>query len=252
MKIRKNSKVKTHDSKFDFIIGDCGSGKTSYACSIGRKYLKKGYPVYSNVYMEGFRKFDLSDLMRFEFGKGAVIIYDEAATYGLNSRGNASKINTTQEVVEFFTMYRHYSVERIIIISPSFQDVIPVVRNRVVDITVVSQSRLFNFLLFPINIFLRENKIRISHVGKIKKRINVVGFSSDKKVGGEPKEVYFKQLSFKYFILNFTYKYFDSFSCKKLKNKVWHVWGEELKDTPERKELLTRFVTSLNNRASHK
>lgn len=251
MYIKKNSKVKNHDSKFDFIIGDCGAGKTSYACSVGMKYLKKGYLVYSNVYMEGFRKFDLSDLMKYEFGKGAIIIYDEAATYGLNSRGNASRINTTQEVVEFFTMYRHYAVERIIIISPSFQDVVPVVRNRVVNITVIEHSKLFDFLLFPINIFLREHKIRISHVGTIKKRLGIVGFSLNKKEGGEPKEVYFKVPSLKYFILNFTYKYFNSFSRKELKHKVWHVWGEELKDTPERKELLTRFVTSLN-RASHK
>lgn len=213
-------------SKIDFIIGDCGTGKTTLACKMLMKYKKKGYPCYSNVYMHGVRKFTLDDVMTYDFEDGAVIVLDEGATYGLASRGNEYKKNNSSDIIEFFTMYRHYKIERIIIISPSFQDIIPVVRSRVTEITVTKHSILFTLLLLPINlplILFNKTPITINCCKYIMKKIDIIGA----KEGGasEPKEVYkWTPLKIRYFCLNPYFKYFDSYCRKSLLPKDWEYW----------------------------
>ena len=105
------------------IIGDCGSGKSVEGARMCAKYMKKGYKVYSNLYLQGAYKFDLSDLMNYDFGENSVLFIDEAASHGLGSRGSMYKNTITTNIVEFMTMYRHYKVKEIIIVSPSFADV---------------------------------------------------------------------------------------------------------------------------------
>lgn len=221
--MKKCKDVKIYKAMIDFIIGDCGSGKSVLACKIGKSYQKKGYPVYSNMYIEGFRKFELSDLMRYDFEEGAVIILDEAPTFGLASRGDNYKKNNTQNVIEFFTTYRHYNVERIIIIAPSFQDVIPVVRSRIKSITVVRSSLLLNLLFLPCNItlaLLNKPLQKFSSCKYVIKKIDIVDNG-----GAEPREVYaWKPLFYKFFWQNPFYKYYDSFSKRILDQKKWEYW----------------------------
>lgn len=252
--MREYKNCKKFKSNLQFIIGDCGAGKTTYAAKVASQYLKKGYPVYSNIYIEGCRQFVIEDLMTYEFGDGAVVILDEGATYGLASRGDAHKKSNSPKVIEYFTMYRHYKVQEIIIISPSFQDIIPVVRSRVKKIYVVRNSILFSLLLLPINIPLalfQKNLIRVSSIKFITKKIEVVGDGKNGS-GSEPREIYkWVPITRKFFIQNLYYKYFDSYSRKELPSKIWHVWGEENRskeEIEERKQLISSFTHSLKNR----
>lgn len=193
-------------SKVELVIGDCGSGKTTQATLYAVKYMKKNYPVYSNMFIKGAFKLDLSDLMQYELGEDAVVIIDEAASHGLNSRGTAYKESNKQNIIEFFTMYRHYLVKHVIVISPSFQDVIPIVRSRA-DIITCTKRSLFNFVGF--------NKTK-----RIAKKIDI-----DKQGGTEPREVYFWQLlSTRLWWRKSAFKIFNSFSRKELKDKEFEVW----------------------------
>lgn len=229
LKIKDYKKVKFFNSTIDFLIGDCGAGKSTYASKIASQYLKKGYPVYSNLYLEGCRKIVIEDFMRYDLEDGAVIIFDEGATYGLASRGDNYKKNNTQNVIEFFTTYRHYKIERIVIIAPSFQDIIPIVRSRVKLISVVRESCFLNTLFLPVNFilkFMKKDVLRFSSIKYITKKIDVIG---DMKKGSasEPKEVYkFVPFKINFFCQNFYYKYFNSFVKKELPTKKWSVYGD--------------------------
>lgn len=229
---RKSTKSFIFDSRFDLIIGDCGSGKSTYGAKLIIDYMKKGYPVYSNIYLQGARKFDITDFMNYDFEPGAVILFDEAATYGLASRGDNYKKNNSPNIIEFFTMYRHYNIQHIIIISPSFQDVIPIVRSRVKNITVVKKNFLLAFLFLPVNLILhilKKDTLKFGTLKYIFKKIDVIG-DGKKGSASEPKEVY-KWIPFRYkfFLLNPYYKYFNSYSKRDLPSKSWDIWGSPVK-----------------------
>ena len=188
------------------IIGDCGSGKSVEGARMCAKYMKKGYKVYSNLYLQGAYKFDLSDLMNYDFGENSVLFIDEAASHGLGSRGSMYKNTITTNIVEFMTMYRHYKVKEIIIVSPSFADVIPVVRDNATNIIVVKKS-IFNLLGF--------NKIR-----RIWKKVDIKE--------GEPKMVYdFIFLSTRLHFRQHIFKLYDSYTRKELNKKEFIAWYQE-------------------------
>lgn len=235
--IKKFEDKKHFASMLDFIIGDCGSGKSTLACAYAQKYIRKGYNVYCNFYIEGCRKFTVEDLMTFDFGVGAVIIFDEIASNGLASRGETYKKSNSEKVIEFFTTYRHYKVEHIIIISPSFQDCIPVVRSRVSNITVCKTPVILNLLLLPVNIPLlmqQKNPIKITLKKQILKKIDIIG----EKKTGEPKEIYYWNTLYRgYTIQNFWYKYFDSFTQKSLYQKDWEYWLPNNEEEKKKKNI---------------
>ncbi len=186
------------------IIGDCGAGKSVQGAKMCIKYLNKGYNVYSNLYLQGAKKLELTDLMQYEFGENAVIFIDEAASHGLGSRGSMYKNSITSNIVEFMTMYRHYKVKEIIIVSPSFNDVIPVVRDNATNIIVVKKS-IFNILGF--------NKTK-----------NILKYVSIKE--GEPKMVFdFVPFSTRLHYRRNVFKYYDSYTRKDLQEKVFEYWN---------------------------
>lgn len=221
----EEQKEKVYNSDIELIIGDCGSGKSSVACLVAQKYINLGHKVYSNLYIENCYKFDIDDFMQYDFGIGSVIIFDEGATYGLASRGEQYKKNNSQSVIEFFTTYRHYQVEKIIIISPSFDDILPVVRSRVKEIQVCKKPLIFSALLAPANILLKltkRRKIKLTLIKYITKKIEIVG---EKKSGASPKEVYqWIPLKRKYYVQNFSWRFYDSFCKKTLAKKKWTKW----------------------------
>lgn len=185
------------------IIGDCGSGKSVQGAKICVDYMKKGFTVYSNLYLQGAKKIELTDLMEYELGENAVLFLDEAASHGLGSRGSMYKNSTTQNIVEFMTMYRHYKIKEIIIVSPSFSDVIPVIRDNATNIIVVKKS-IFNLFGF--------NKTK-----KIWKKVDIKE--------GEPKMVYdFLFMSTRLHYRKHIFKYYDSYTRKELKEKEFENW----------------------------
>lgn len=216
-------KVLRFNSDVEFIIGDCRVGKSNYACAQAQKFIKKGYRVYCNFHMLGTYRFDINDLMVYDFEEGAVMVFDEIASCGLASRGDSYKNSNTPNVIEFFTTYGHYKFEKIIIISPSFQDCIPVVRSRVTGVTVCKKPIITTLLLKPLNFILKlfkKNPIKFTLQKYISKHIDIVN-----KDGGAPEEVY-KWIFLKrtYTFQNKWFKYFDSFTQKNLFKKDWIMW----------------------------
>lgn len=217
------------DATVDFYIGQCGSGKSTLACKTLLGYKKKGYNIYSNTYMKGAYKFDISDLMSYDFGEYAVLWIDEGAVSGLASRGQSYKKSNTDNVIEFFQKYRHHKVEKIIITCPDFDDVIPVTRNRADKIIYIQRSRFFNFILLLPNLILK----RIFHKSTIdfsscKFCGQKTDINSDKKKGGKlEKFQYWIPLKRKWFLLNPYRKYFKSFAPRELPKKNWTTWETE-------------------------
>ncbi len=191
-------------SKVYFVIGDCGAGKTSYAVRKAQKLMKKDYPVYSNFFIKGAYKLQLSDLMQYCMEDNAVVIIDEGVSQGLSSRGSAAKQNSTPNVVEYFSTFRHYKAKLIIVISPSFEDIIPAVRNRSNKVLYITNSILSN--------------IGVGKYKLIKKHVDIVGENP-------PREYFHFLPLFRFFYLTApTFKMYDSFVRKTLFVKVWHKW----------------------------
>lgn len=188
----------------NMIIGDCGAGKSSLAYSFVLPLIKKNVPVFSNLYCDGAFRFDLNELMVYDFPENSVLILDESASFGLGSRGNLYKKNITDNIVEFFTMYRHYKIRDIYVISPSFDDVLPIIRDNATSIFCVKTSCL--------------NKFHFNKYKMIKKRCDIIDGSIKMVYEWIPFSTRFKSRKK-------AYKIFDSFTRKELLSKDWVLWS---------------------------
>lgn len=187
----------------NLIIGDCGSGKSLQGALFCKKYIDKGFKVYSNLYLKGAYKLELKDLMKYDLGEDCIIFIDEAVSHGLGSRGNMYKDSITKDVVEFFTMYRHYKVKEIFVVSPSFSDVIPVVRDNSNNIYVTKKS-IFNL-------------IGLNKYKQIRKFLDIKE--------GEPKMSYdFIPFSTRFNFRKPAYDMYDTYIKKELAEKEFELW----------------------------
>lgn len=220
------------DNSIEFVMGNCGSGKSTYLAKLATEYIKMGYNVYSNIAINGCRRFELSDLMVYDFGKDAILLFDESASMGLCSRGNEYKKNTTPELIQFFTTYRHYEVAKVVLCSPNFVDVLPFIRDNVNTIHIVNKS-IFSILFLPINLLIalfchdrrkyEKKKIRLSSIRFLNKKIVV------QKEGIKTPQCSYEPVSFyrKFFILNKYYCNFDSFiKFVELTPKDFPLWND--------------------------
>ena len=184
----------------NMIIGDCGSGKSLQGALFCKKYIDKGYKVYSNLYLKGAYKIELSDLMQYDLGENCILFIDEAVSHGLGSRGNMYKKTVTSQIVEFFTMYRHYKVKEIFVVSPSFSDIIPVIRDNATNIYVTKKS-IFN--LIGLNKFKRIHKYLDIKEGEPQMSYDFIPFSTRFNFRFKAYEMYDtytkKELDFKEF-----------------------------------------------------
>lgn len=55
-----------------------GSGKSYYLCCVAERFLKKGYPVFSNYPIHGAYKLEFDDFRSKLFPENSVLIFDEA------------------------------------------------------------------------------------------------------------------------------------------------------------------------------
>ena len=102
---------------FDIYFGAPGSGKSTMACRLALKALKKGYKVYSNVEVNGCFILDpRADIGKYDISNGLVII-DEAGI-DFNNRNFKS---FTQDMNRWFKLYRHARCD-IAIFSQSYED----------------------------------------------------------------------------------------------------------------------------------
>lgn len=98
-------------------FGIPGSGKTTIAASLARKYQKHKIPVYSNVPIKGCYQFDpVEELGKFEIKNAAVIIDEASIEY--NSR---SFKTFPKHLIAWFKKHRHEHCE-VFIFSQDYQD----------------------------------------------------------------------------------------------------------------------------------
>lgn len=195
------------------IIGTQGGGKSVQAVLMAKKYMKKGYKVYSNLFIEGTYKVELEDLMTYELDENCVVVLDEGASMGLGSRGTSYKKNNKDNIIELFTMHRHYKIQDIIVVSPSFGDVLPIIRDNANRILLVKKS-IFN----------------IFHFNCVKEIGRAVALQSN---GGtqEPSMTYFYRGIFpRYYYRKKAYSSYNTYSKRVLMKKEFIKWEDILKN----------------------
>ena len=195
------------------VIGTQGSGKSIQAVVMAKKYMKKGYKVYSNLYIKDTYKIELDDLMKYELDDNSVVVLDEGASMGLGSRGTAYKKNNKDNIIELFTMHRHYKIKDIIVVSPCFSDVLPIIRDNANRILLVKKS-IFNFFGFNC----------VKEIGR------AVALQTN---GGtqEPTMTYFYRHIFpRYYYRKNAYDNYNTHSRRILQHKEFKLWNDEIKE----------------------
>ena len=109
--------VKIGHNHLSVFFGIPGSGKTTIAACMARRYQRKHIPVYSNVAIKGCYKFDcMEELGKYEI-KSACVIIDEASIE-FNSR---SYKTFPKHLIAWFKKHRHEKCE-VLIFSQDYQD----------------------------------------------------------------------------------------------------------------------------------
>ena len=86
------------------VFGKKGSGKTTFLAKTAYKYIRKGRPVYSTVYVPGAHIFDVQDIGRVSFPCNSVIFIDEVGMIWDNRKFK----NFRDDVRDYFKLQRHY------------------------------------------------------------------------------------------------------------------------------------------------
>ena len=97
--------IKYHDDyQLHMIMGPKGAGKTTYLTKVAFKYLKKGRPVYSSVWIPGTYFIKTSDIGKYEFPKESVLLVDEVGI----AYDNRKFSQLEDEVRDYYKLQRHY------------------------------------------------------------------------------------------------------------------------------------------------
>ena len=90
--------------KLIMVFGKKGSGKTTFLAKTAYKYIRKGRPVYSTVYVPGAHIFDVQDVGKVNFPRNSVIFIDEVGMIWDNRQFK----NFRTDVRDYFKLQRHY------------------------------------------------------------------------------------------------------------------------------------------------
>lgn len=90
--------------KLIMVFGKKGSGKTTFLTKTAVKYIRKGRPVYSTVYVPGAHLFDVNDIGQVTFPRNSVIFIDEVGMIW----DNRNFKNFRTDVRDYFKLQRHY------------------------------------------------------------------------------------------------------------------------------------------------
>lgn len=113
MDFSKLKDIKTkHRVHLYLMIGIPGTGKTSIASLLCRKYLRNGANVYSNVPIKGAIKYTVQDIGKYEISgtreNPALLILDEA---GIEMDNRNFAKNFTKDSLTWWKLYRHFNVD---------------------------------------------------------------------------------------------------------------------------------------------
>lgn len=100
-----------------FIVGQIGSGKTTYLARLARKWNKAQGIVYSNVPIRGCYQLNVADLGNFAPVENSLVLIDESGIE-FNSRNFKS---TSKALIDFMKLSRHYKC-RVVFCSQTFTD----------------------------------------------------------------------------------------------------------------------------------
>lgn len=101
---------------FKMYIGLRGSGKSSLACKYARKWLKKGFNVYSNFPIKGCYLYDSTDIGKYDISNCCFIL-DEAGI-DISNRDVFDKTKAmSKEARRWWKLSRHYGVNEIVVFS---------------------------------------------------------------------------------------------------------------------------------------
>ena len=121
-------------TSIDIVMGKTGIGKTTYLALLAKKYMKKNYKVYSNVYINGCYYINPKDDLGKYLIENALVIIDEA---GLEFNNRDYK-NFTKDLFRFFTKHRHLKTH--VVLSVQLWDRLDIVIREVIHrIYVVKQ-----------------------------------------------------------------------------------------------------------------
>lgn len=132
------------DNEVIFLVGQIGSGKSSYSVKLARSALRKGREVFSTDYIKGCNKFDIEWLASMKCPENSLLIIDESALK-FNSREFA-KISKT--ILEYFKKCRHYKND-VVLISQTFGDTDKQIRE---ISTKVLFLRKFGMITLPVKV----------------------------------------------------------------------------------------------------
>lgn len=105
------------DNEVIFVVGQIGSGKSSYSVKLARSALRRGRAVYSTDYISGCNRFDITWLETMKCPENSLLIIDESALK-FNSR-EFKKVSMM--ILEYFKKCRHYKND-VVLISQTFGD----------------------------------------------------------------------------------------------------------------------------------
>lgn len=200
-------RVKLRPDNLTIYFGGPGSGKTTYAAWLTRKYLASGIPVYSNVPIIGAYKIKKEDIGRWNIERGLLIIDEAGLEYNNRefAKNFSGKNKDQTQALEWYKKHRHELVE-VAIFSQGFDDMDLKLRTLANELYVVRK--------FPLIPFVYRKRIR--------KKPDI-----DENTH-QPIDMYeFMPMGFSLVWAPSVWKYFDSFERMGLPDREWTKYGEE-------------------------
>lgn len=203
-------KQKLRPDNLQILFGGPGSGKTTYAAWLCRKYLASGIPVYSNVPIVGAFKVTKEDIGKWNIPYGLLIIDEAGIEYNnrdfaknFNSSSKDKKSNHEQgKALEWYKKHRHEQVE-VAIFSQGFDDMDLKLRTLANELYVVRK--------IPGTSFIFRKRIR--------KKPDI------DELQHQPIDKYeFVPFGFHMIWGRWVWKYFDSFERMGLPDKTWDIY----------------------------
>ncbi len=196
-------KIKPGKTKIDLVMGKTGIGKTTYLALQAKKYIKKGYKVFSNVEIAGTYKIDAKKDIGTYLIQDALLIIDEAG-----NEYNARDWKAFGEnLFYFFTHHRHFRTH--VIISVQYWDR--------VDITI---RELIHAIYVVAPCIHRKWLMKVKEIG------TDIDINTDHQIIQKYFWIPFWQKGVQYYFRPSAWSLFQTHNPKELKEKDWEYWHE--------------------------